>query len=99
MAIRILPNNIAIIDGDQAISKWVEDGGLIHDKTTSNVIRAIIKKHKVTHCVDLGANIGSLTRVMLNAGCAVTAFEADGLLHQCLLHNCPELVNDGSDRF
>ncbi len=91
MSTRICKNGAMIIDGDTHISQWVENEGLIHDKYTAKLIHNIIKSRNIRHCIDLGANIGTLTRVMLNAGAKVLAFEPNMEAYECLIHNCPEM--------
>lgn len=86
----ILPNGVAAIEGDTHHRVWVEQEGLIHDLFTANIIRKVFAKYRVTQAIDAGANIGTLTRVMLNAGARVFAFECNPAAVECLRHNCPE---------
>ncbi len=89
---KILPNGVAVIEGDSHHGSWCEKEGLVHDKFTAGVIRQAITKYNVTNAVDAGANIGTLTRVMLDAGVQVHAFECNPAALECLRYNCPEAV-------
>lgn len=97
----ILPNGVAVIKNDTHHRVWVAQEGLVHDKFMSRIIRDAIRRHHVTVCVDAGANIGTLTKAMLDENCAVVAFEPNPDAADCLAHNCPQaiLVRQGlSDR-
>jgi len=83
----ILPNGVAVA-GSTHHAQWCATEGLVHDKFTSSVIAGLIEKHGIRKCVEGGAHIGSLTRVMLDAGCEVLAFEPNQDAWQCLIHNC-----------
>ncbi len=51
-------NNIAVIEGDEYLSKWVIDSGrLDHDQNSLPIILAYIKEGYTV--IDAGANIGS----------------------------------------
>lgn len=84
----ILPNGVAAIEGDSHHRVWVEKEGLIHDAWMANILRSHIKPGDTV--IDGGANIGTLTRVMLDAGAVVLAFEPNPAAFECLVHNCPE---------
>lgn len=88
----IHPNGVAAIDGDSHHNPWVRDEGLVHDLFTAQILRKLIAMYNVKVCVDAGANIGTLTRVMLDAGCHVHAFEPNLEAVECLRRNCPEAV-------
>lgn len=92
---KILPNNIAVIDGDTHISKWVEDcGRLDHDEYSLGIILPNIKEGDFV--VDAGAFIGDHTIAYLQKvgrfGC-VYAFEPNPKAFECLAYNCPKSVN------
>jgi len=89
---KILPNNIAVIEGDTHISKWVEESGkLDHDEYALPIILEFIKDGDWV--VDGGAFIGDHTRAYLDkvkASGRVFAFEPNPDAYRCLAHNCPE---------
>lgn len=86
----ILPNNVAVIEGDTHHASWCREQGLVHDLFTANILRDVIRQYGVNTVVDAGANIGTLTRVFLDAGCKVHAFEPNPKAVECLRYNCPE---------
>jgi FkbM family methyltransferase len=88
---KILPNGIAVIEGDTHHAKWVQEcGSLIHDPWFAEKITRHLKPGSVA--VDGGANIGTLTRAMLDAGAKVLAFEPNSQAYECLVHNCPQAI-------
>lgn len=86
----ILPNKVAVIDGDTHHAVWCRDEGLVHDKFTAKIIAEVLAALDNKVCIDVGANIGTLTRAMLDAGGKVHCFEANPKAVECLRHNCPE---------
>lgn len=86
----ILPNGVAVIEGDSHHSVWCSTEGLVHDKFTSSIIAGIMKEYRVKAAFDCGANIGTLTRCMLDAGASVLAFEPNPAALACLEFNCPQ---------
>lgn len=92
---KLLPNNIAVIEGDTHISKWVEDSGkLAHDDYSLSFILPNIKEGDLV--VDAGAFIGDHTIAYLDkvgVSGAVYAFEPNPKAFECLVHNCPRAVN------
>lgn len=88
----ILPNGVAAIDGDTCHLPWVRDQGLIHDAFMSSVIRRLCREYAVTVAVDGGANIGTLTAVLLGEGVETYAFEPNPQAAKCLVHNCPGAI-------
>lgn len=92
---KILPNNIAVIEGDTHISAWVEQTGkLCHDETVEKHILPLIKPGQTV--IDAGANIGDHTvaymhKVGVNG--LVYAFEPHDEAHDCLQHN---VINSGA---
>lgn len=86
---KILPNNIAVIEGDTHISAWVEESGkLCHDKTVDDFILPLLGVGMTV--IDVGANIGDHTvAYMHKVGLEgmVHAFEPHEEAHQCLQHN------------
>lgn len=87
----ILPNGVAVIAGDTHHAQWCATEGLVHDKWMAQQITQVILQRGVKLCVDGGANIGTLTKPMLEAGCLVVAFEPNPEAAACLRHNCPSL--------
>lgn len=86
---KILPNGVAVIEGDTHHAVWCAQQGLVHDQFAARILSRLIQKHGVKVCIDAGANIGTLTQVMLDAGCTVHAFEPNPQAIECLRHNCP----------
>lgn len=85
---KILDCGVAVIEGDTTHAVWIEQLGTIHhDVFTRDQVCRHIKPGDVV--VQGGANIGTLTRAMLDAGAAVCAFEPNSEAAECLEHNCP----------
>lgn len=85
----ILPNGVAILSEQDALSKEVTQRGLVSDLMASVQIAPLIKPG--WWIVDGGAALGDHTRMYLDrAGRegVVLAFEANPRYFQCLLHNC-----------
>jgi FkbM family methyltransferase len=63
-------------------------------------VAAALRPHAIA--IDVGAFIGDTTRLMLERGCGVVAFEPQPDAYHCLTHNCPDAncfcapVGDGS---
>lgn len=91
---KILPNNIAVIEHDTHISAWVEQAGrLDHDQYALPVILKHIDPGDWV--VDAGAFIGDHTRAYLDRvgpDGYVVAFEINPEALECLEHNCPEAI-------
>jgi FkbM family methyltransferase len=90
---KILPNGIAVIDGDSHISAWVEESGrLDHDQNALPLILEHIKAGDWV--VDGGAFIGDHTTAYKgkvgDLG-MVFAFEPNKEAFECLVHNCPSV--------
>lgn len=87
---KIIPGiNVAVIEGDTAHARWIEELGTIHhDPWFRDQILRHIKPGDLV--VQGGANIGTLTRAILDAGATVYAFEPNRKAFECLQHNCPE---------
>lgn len=92
---KILPNNIAVLENDSHISRWVEaHGKLDHDEYSLPIILEHIKEGD--YVVDAGAFIGDHTTAYLKAvgpSGYVMAFEPNPEAYRCLLHNCPDAQN------
>jgi FkbM family methyltransferase len=90
---KILPNGVAVIEGDTHHAVWCAQEGLVHDKWMANQISLVLYRIRNKVCVDAGANIGTLTQAMINAGAeAVHAFEPNPDAVACLRHNCPTAI-------
>jgi FkbM family methyltransferase len=89
--VKIIHGNVAVIDGDTHISKWVEESGrLDHDQYALPIILEHIKPGDTV--IDAGAFIGDHTIAYLNrVGKTghVYAFEPNKEAFDCLCHNCP----------
>jgi FkbM family methyltransferase len=87
--VKILPNGIAVIDGDTHISRWVEESGrLDHDQNVLPLLNKHIPKGGTV--VDVGAFIGDHT--LHYANCvgptgSVMALEPNPYAFACLKHN------------
>lgn len=88
---KILPNGVAVIEGDTHHAQWCATAGLVHDRWMADILRHHIIRRQFRHgsvVVEGGANIGTLTLPMLEAGATVWAFEPNEDAHSCLIHNC-----------
>lgn len=93
MAVEILPINplrgVAVIAGDQYVSKWVrEHGNLEHEPWLSQQFAKYVQPGDV--CVDAGCNIGQSSLPMLRAGGIVHAFDINPDCIFATAHNCFE---------
>lgn len=86
----IHPNGVATIDGDQTHGVWCAAEGLVHDKWFAAQITKHVFPGDVV--VNAGANIGTLTKPLLDAGAEVFAFEPNPAAVECLQHNCPSAI-------
>jgi FkbM family methyltransferase len=87
---KFVHGNIAVIDGDTHISKWVEESGrLDHDQYALPTILSHIEAGATV--IDVGAFIGDHTLAYLNKvgkDGHVYAFEPNNAAFDCLKHNC-----------
>lgn len=99
---KITKENIAIIEGDECISKWVEnDGKLDHDPNSLPIILSYVKEGDAV--IDCGAFIGDQTigyAKKVGANGKVIAFEPNPIAFECLEYNLElfknvELRNEG----
>lgn len=92
---KLLSNNIAVLEHDSHISKWVEETGkLAHDSWLLPQLDPYLLEGNVA--VDGGANIGDHTGYYLSKvgrHGMVMAFEPNPEAYECLVHNCPYAVN------
>lgn len=89
---KILPNDVAVVEGDTLHAEWCK-GGLIHDRWFADQLIAHLSVGDVVY--EGGANIGTLTRALLDHGCRVYAFEPNPPTLECLRHNCPDAASYG----
>ena len=88
---KILPNGIAIIEGDTHISRWVEQSGrLDHDQNMLPLLVPFIRPGSTV--IDIGAFIGDHTVFYAGIAGHVHAFEPNVEAFQCLKHNAPPNV-------
>ena len=91
---KILPNNIAVLENDSHISRWVEETGkLDHDEYSLPIILKHIKEGD--YVVDAGAFIGDHTVAYVKAVGStgrVYAFEPNLSAYECLVYNCPSAI-------
>jgi len=87
---RILPNGIAIIDGDTHVGRWVEESGrLDHDQS----MLPLTTPYLSGTVIDVGAFIGDHTIHYLRHSPSVFAFEPNPAAFACLSHNIEEHNN------
>ena len=95
---KILPNGVAVIEGDTHISQWVIDSKrLDHDEYSLGAILPFIEQG--AWVVDAGAFIGDHTIAYLKKvgpEGKVFAFEPNPAAYACLCHNCPDAVTFNS---
>lgn len=91
---KIVHGNIAVIEGDTHISKWVEESGrLDHDRYALPIILEHINNGDTV--VDAGAFIGDHTIAYVDkvgSNGNVYAFEPNDEAFECLRHNCPDAL-------
>jgi FkbM family methyltransferase len=92
--IKVLPNGIWVLEGDQ-ISQWVEqEGRLDHDQNFLPKILPHIKDGDTV--IDVGAFIGDHTIAYADAvgkHGLVVAFEPNPMARECLMHNIGDRYN------
>lgn len=92
---KILDNNIAVLEDDTHISKWVQETRrLDHDEYSLGIILPHLDPGDWV--VDGGAFIGDHTIAYLKAvgpEGKVYAFEPNPAAYSCLCHNCPDAVS------
>lgn len=84
---RILPNDVAVTGTTHHV-EWCEKEGLIHDKWMAGIIHELITSRQIKTCIDGGCHIGTLSRVMLDAGANVIGIDANKDALQCASYNC-----------
>ena len=86
---KLLPNGIAVIEGDTHISAWVEQSGrLDHDQNMLPLVAPYIRPG--SEVIDIGAFIGDHTVYYASLAGHVYAFEPNVTAFQCLKHNTKE---------
>src|SRR6478736_1478467 len=89
---RITKDNIAIVDGDECICKWVEDSGrLDHDTSLLPIILKYINSDSVV--IDAGAFIGDHTISYARKAKKVYTFEPNKNNFKCLEYNMSHFLN------
>lgn len=98
---KILPNNIAVIDEDTHISKWVAEKGTLENER--EFIETLILPHvkfEGSVVIDVGAFIGdhsaTYSRLVGPEG-VVFAIEPNPAAYECLLHNSNAVMKNGKD--
>lgn len=90
---KITSNNIAVIEGDECISKWVEETGrLDQDRNMLPIVLRHISKGDVV--IDCGGYIGDMTIAFAKAvhnGGVVIAFEPSKDAFECLVYNMQDV--------
>lgn len=86
----ILENGVAVVGGDTHIGEWAKQKGLNYDPWFNHEVCKRLLPGDLA--IDVGANIGSVTRAMLDVGANVIAFQPNREVVECLYHNCPEAV-------
>lgn len=85
-------NNIALIEGDEYISKWVlQMGRLDHDQNMLPLVLPYINSDSIV--IDAGANIGSHTYAYAKIAKVVYAFEPNKESFKCLEYNLIKFKN------
>ncbi len=90
---KILPTGIAVIEGDQWASRWIEEQGILdHDPTVSKVLEPLLEKGDTV--IDVGAMLGAYSfgfkRAVGPRG-RVIAYEPNPQSFECLKHNLPDV--------
>lgn len=83
---KIIRNDIAVLENDTHISKWVEEhGSLIHNISLSNELKFYIKP--CDHVLEIGAFIGDNTAILRNLAERVYSYEPNPIAFECLKYN------------
>jgi FkbM family methyltransferase len=89
---KIIKGNIAVLEHDTHISKWVEQhGSLIHNKWLYHNLSAYINKESVV--LEGGAFIGDNTAFLSKLASKVISFEPNKEAFDCLKHNFNDVEN------
>lgn len=89
---KILGNDIAVLESDSHISKWIQECGRVdHDRTVELYILPLLKPE--WHVLDIGADVGSHTVRYAERAARVLAFEPNPEQFACLVYNCRNLKN------
>ena len=83
---KILRNDLAVLENDTHISKWVEQhNSLIHNKSLQAELKYYLRKDM--SIVEVGAFIGDNTAFLKDLGKWVISFEPNPEAFECLEHN------------
>lgn len=78
-----------VVKGDSHYGHWAKIAGSLDvDTHMRDVLQKIIRDHKIHCAIQVGANIGQLTKAMNEAGCFVYAFDANPDAIKCAHKNC-----------
>lgn len=88
----ILPNGVAVIDGDTHHAKWCAEKGLVHDRWFADEICKHLKKYSFV--IEGGCNIGTLTAAMLEKGAIVLAIDPNTEAEGCIRKNCEKWASN-----
>lgn len=90
---KILPNGLAVLEGDQNASKWIaETGRLDYDREVDVLLPLLSRGDTV---VDVGAMLGGFSgpfKKAVGESGTVHAFEPNPQAFACLERNCPGVV-------
>lgn len=84
MSVRILDNGVAVC-GTTHHAEWCATEGLVHDPHMAKIVRENISAGELF--VNVGAHIGTLAKVAIDAGAKVLCFEPNPDAVECLRHN------------
>jgi len=83
---KILRNDLAVLENDTHISKWVEQhNSLIHNKSLAQELKFYLRKDMTV--VEIGAFIGDNTAFLKDLSKWVISFEPNPEAFECLEHN------------
>ncbi len=84
----LFPSNIAVLEGDSHLGKWVAESGRLDCDPLISMLANMIPLGTVA--IDAGASIGDHTFGYLRSKAfMVAAFEPNPAAYECLAHNCP----------
>ncbi len=87
----LFPSNIAVLEGDSHLGKWVAESGRLDCDPLISVLANMIPLGTVA--IDAGASIGDHTFGYLRSKAfMVAAFEPNPAAYECLVHNCPTAI-------
>jgi len=90
---RVPNTDFFCLKGDLFTKRWYKKAGsIVYEREMQEIpeIKEVLKPGNTV--IDVGAFIGDYTRLFLDLGCKVIAFEPYQDAFFCLLHNCPEAL-------